>query len=87
MIVLVEAKKEDPVQGFGQCVAEMIAAQYFNAEKGNDIACVYGVATTGTEWIFLKLEEQRLSVDLMPYQISQCDKILGILSSMVNQTA
>ena len=49
VIVLVEVKKEDPVQGFGQCIAEMIAAQYFNANKGNDISRIYGSATIGTE--------------------------------------
>ncbi len=87
VIVLVEVKKEDPVQGFGQCVAEMIAAQRFNAEKGNDIACVYGVATTGTEWKFLKLEGNQLQLDMAIYSIAQCDKILGILSSMVKQKA
>ncbi|MCY4570570.1 MAG: hypothetical protein OXD49_19960, partial [Candidatus Poribacteria bacterium] len=32
IIVLVETKKDDPKLGLGQCVAEMIAAQRFNAE-------------------------------------------------------
>ena len=85
VIVLVEVKKEDPVQGFGQCVAEMIAAQRFNAEKGNDIPHIYGAATTGTEWKFLKLQEKRLHLDITIYPIAQCDKILGILVSMVEQ--
>ena len=87
LIVLVEVKKEDPVQGFGQCVAEMIAAQLFNAERGNDISRIYGAATTGTEWKFFKLEEKCLHIDMAIYSIAQCDKILGILSSMVEQKA
>lgn len=87
IIVLVETKKDDPKLGLGQCVAEMIAAQRFNAEKGNDIPSVYGVATTGTEWQFLKLAEKRLQIDMEIYPIQQCDKILGILSSMVAQKA
>jgi hypothetical protein len=87
VIVLVEAKKDDPVPGLGQCVAEMLAAQRFNAEKGNNIPRVYGVTTTGTEWKFLKLEENRLQIDMSIYSIAQCDKILGILSSMVKQKA
>ncbi len=87
VIVLVEAKKEDPTPVLGQCVAEMLAAQCFNAEKGNDISCVYGAATTGTEWKFLKLKGNRLSIDITVYQIAQCDKILGILASMVEQKA
>ena len=85
IIVLVEVNKEDPMQGFGQCVAEMLAAQRFNAEKGNDISRIYGAATTGTEWQFLKLEGQQLHVDRIPYSIRECDKILGILASMVDQ--
>lgn len=87
LIILVEAKKDDPKLGLGQCVAEMLAAQRFNAEKGNNIPSVYGATTTGTEWQFLKLAEKNLQIDMEIYPIQQCDKILGILSSMVNQDA
>ena len=87
IIIIVEAKRENLTLGFGQCVAEMIAAQHFNAEKGNVIPCIYGSTTSGTEWRFLKLEGQRLHIDRAVYQITQCDKILGILSSMVEQKA
>lgn len=87
LIILVEAKKDDPKLGLGQCVAEMLAAQRFNAEKGNDIPAVYGATTTGTEWQFLRLAGKNLQIDMEIYPIQQCDKILGILSSMVNQEA
>ena len=87
LIVLIEAKKDDPKLGIGQCIAEMLAAQRFNAEKGNDIPAVYGAATTGTEWQFLKLSDKNLQIDMEIYPIQQCDKILGILSSMVSQEA
>ena len=87
IIALVEAKNADVKLGVGQCAAEMVAAQRFNADAGNDIRCVYGAITSGTEWLFLKLEGQTLSIDLGTYHISQCDKILGILASMVSQAA
>ena len=87
VIVLVEAKNADVKLGLGQCVAEMLAAQRFNKEKGNNIHCVYGVTTSGTDWLFLKLEGQKLHIDMVVYAIGQCDKILGILSSMVSQKA
>ena len=48
VIVLVEAKNADPTLGIGQCVAEMLAAQYFNQQKGNNVRCIYGATTTGT---------------------------------------
>ena len=87
VIALVEAKNADVKLGVGQCAAEMVAAQRFNAEAGNDLRCIYGATTSGTEWLFLKLEGQTLSVDLGTYHISQCDKILGVLTSMVSQAA
>ena len=87
VIVLVEAKKDDLKLGMGQCVAEMLAAQRFNAERGNDIPCVYGASTTGVDWLFLKLAEKTLHIDMAPYTIERCDRILGILSSMVAQKA
>lgn len=85
IIILVEAKRENPVSGFGQCIAEMLAAQHFNTQKGNDIPIIYGASTTGTVWQFLKLEGQQLYIDKAPYSIGQCDKILGVLVSMVEQ--
>lgn len=85
IIILVEAKRENPVSGFGQCIAEMLAAQHFNTQKGNNIPIIYGAATTGTMWQFLKMEGQQLYIDKEVYAIGQCDKILGILVSMVEQ--
>ena len=87
VIILVEAKNTDVKLGLGQCVAEMLAAQHFNAEKGNDIPYIYGASTTGIDWVFLKLEEKCLHIDMTTYQIAQCDKVLGILASMVAQKA
>lgn len=87
VIILVEAKRENLTTGLGQCAAEMLAAQRFNTEKGNAIPCIYGATTSGTEWRFLKLEGVRLHIDRAVYPIAQCDKILGILSSMVEQKA
>ena len=86
-LILIEAKRDDLTAGLGQCVAEMVAAQRFNAEEGNDIPRIYGAITSGIDWLFLKLEDKKLHIDMSAYQIAQCDKILGILSSMVEQKA
>ena len=86
-IILVEAKRDNLTAGLGQCVAEMVAAQSFNAEQGNDIPCVYGGLTSGIDWVFLKLEEKKLQLDMAAYTIERCDKILGILAGMAAQKA
>ena len=87
IVTLAEAKNLDLKLGMGQCVAEMLAAQRFNAERGNDIPCIYGASTTGVEWLFLKLDGKNLQLDMSTYTIDRCDRILGILSSMVSQKA
>ena len=87
VIVLVEAKRDNLTSGLGQCVAEMVAAQHFNAEHGNDIPCIYGATTSGIDWLFLKLEGQTLHIDMDVHTIERCDKLLGILASMVEQKA
>ena len=83
VITLVEAKREDIMAGLGQCVAEMVAAQIFNEREGNDIPVVYGAVTSGTNWRFLRLEEQVIEIDLIEYYLSDVNKILGILASAV----
>jgi hypothetical protein len=76
----VEAKKEDLNGGLGQCIAEMIAAQRFNQQEGNEITEIYGVVTSGTLWKFLKLSENQVFLDLTEYYLGDLPKILGILS-------
>ncbi len=87
VIVLVEAKNGNLEIGLGQCVAEMVAAQRFNAQAGNDIPRIYGATTSGTEWRFLKLDGKKLYIDMSVYSIERCEKVLGILASMVAQQA
>ena len=80
---IVEAKKEDINGGIAQCIAEMVAAQIFNERKGAAIDRIYGVVTSGMAWRFLILEGTIARIDRLEYYISQVDKILGILLSMV----
>ena len=87
VIALVEAKNSDVKLGVAQCAAEMVAAQRFNAEQGNSIRCVYGAITSGTDWIFLKLEGKTLHIDMRIYTLERCDRLLGILAGMVKQEA
>ena len=87
VIALVEAKNSDVKLGVAQCAAEMVAAQRFNAEQGNSIPRVYGAITSGTDWLFLKLEGKTLHIDMRIYTLERCDRLLGILAGMVKQEA
>ncbi|MBE9031752.1 hypothetical protein IQ266_18625 [filamentous cyanobacterium LEGE 11480] len=82
-VIIVEAKKEDTKPGLGQCVAEMIAAQRFNAAAKEAIPVIYGCVTSGTAWRFLKLEGQTVTIDLADYPVPPVDQLLSILLWML----
>ncbi|MEA5510856.1 hypothetical protein VB715_13870 [Crocosphaera sp. UHCC 0190] len=71
--------------GLGQCIAEMVAAQIFNQQENNQISMILGVVTSGTNWRFLRLHNTDIFIDLTEYYLSDLNKILGILSSSMEQ--
>jgi hypothetical protein len=83
VIVIVEAKKADLKSGLGQCIAEMVAAQRFNEAKKQSFTAVYGTVTSGTQWRFLKLEGQTVTIDLMDYFLPPVESIVSFLVWMV----
>ncbi len=84
-VIVVEAKKEDLKVGLGQCIAEMVAAQKFNENKGRSIKVIYGIISSGTQWRFLKLEETTVTIDFTDYPLPPVEQILGFLVWMVRE--
>lgn len=85
VIAVVEAKNENIKAGIGQCVAEMLAAQRFNAARGTPLPAIYGVVTTGSNWKFLRLTEILVTVDQAEYTIAQPEQIVGLLVAMIRE--
>ena len=90
LIMLVEAKKNDFEQGWGQCLSELVAAQKINAEP--DIP-VYGIVSDGTWWQFGQLvgdtftqNRTSFSTDNLPVLFSAVDSVFKAASS-VNQSS
>ena len=79
VIVLVEAKKADLKAGIPQCIAEMIAAQQFNASRNQSIHQVYGCVTQGEQWRFLRLHQGTVTLDFTDYSIREVEKLLSAL--------
>jgi hypothetical protein len=84
VICIVEAKNENIKSGYAQCATEMIAAEIFNKRNDHPVKFVLGAVTTGSNWKFMKLEEDIVFIDYDEYLISQIDKILGIFVDSVN---
>jgi hypothetical protein len=83
-IIIIEAKKGELNAGWGQCAAEMIAAQKFNSANGQEVPTIYGCVTTGTRWQFLKLTDKNLTIDVTEYSLNPLDRILGIFKWMID---
>ena len=85
VISLVEAKDEDMDWGLGQCAAQMYGAYLFNEQHQKPAKIVYGCATTGVEWKFLKFENNIFTIDR--HSMTEMSQVLGawhqILFSLV----
>jgi hypothetical protein len=86
---LVEAKNRTTMEGIPQVASEMIAAQIFNDRENNPIPIMYGCVSTGTEWLFLKLEHKTLTIDTDRYYLTATDlpRLLGTLNEIIIQSA
>ncbi|MEM7539342.1 MAG: hypothetical protein AAF639_44710, partial [Chloroflexota bacterium] len=81
IIVLVEAKRSDFEQGWGQCLAELVAAQKVN----NDVEFpVYGIVTNGELWKFGKLVGDTFTMHIEGYTIVQIAKLFGAINFLLH---
>lgn len=83
LVSIVEAKNDNVHYGFGQNIAQMVAAWEFNQKAGTSIQTVFGVVTTGTAWQFMKLQVRNLMIDRREYYVTDLAKIMGILANLI----
>jgi hypothetical protein len=83
IIQVVEAKKNDVEVGIAQCAAQMLGAKIFNQKKGEPTEYVYGCVTTGTEWLFLKLNDV-LTIDKRKYFLNELGEILAVFQHILD---
>ncbi|MEB3144940.1 MAG: hypothetical protein VKL02_02220 [Cylindrospermopsis raciborskii 1523720] len=76
-LILVEAKKDNFEEGWGQCLAELIAAQKLNNQLNQTL---YGIVSNGKIWEFSKLEEDNFVKNIEEYSISNLERLFGVLN-------
>ena len=79
LIILVEAKKNDFEQGWGQCLAELIAAQKIN---GNPDTPVCGIVTDGTLWQFGRLTGDAFIQNRTNFTLDNLPVLFGAVNSV-----
>lgn len=87
VVAVVEAKNENIQGGIGQCVAEMVALQLYNAREHTPVTTAYGAVTTADAWQFLKLQDKTVYLDAAYYYLNTPRKVLGILAGMIKGQA
>ena len=79
LILLVEAKKNDFEQGWGQCLAELVAAQKINADP--DVP-VYGIVSDGTSWQFGKLVGDAFIQNRTSFSVDNLPMLFGAINAI-----
>ncbi len=82
-VLVAEAKQNDFVRGWGQCLAEMVAAQRMN---GTPTLPVYGIVTDGETWQFGKLVEQVFTKNRGRATIDRLAEVYGGIYEVLTQS-
>ncbi len=77
LVAVVEAKKNDFEQGWGQCLAELVAAQKLN---NNPSLSIYGIVTDGKTWEFGCLTNDLFIKNTKGYTLDNLAELLGSLN-------
>ena len=83
IIQLVEAKKNDVEIGLPQCAAQMIGAKIWNDKNNASLSVMYGCVTTGDDWLFLKLTDDMLFIDVKKYYLGNIAELLGVFQQVI----
>ncbi|MFM2430526.1 MAG: hypothetical protein RLZZ511_1739 [Cyanobacteriota bacterium] len=79
--ILVEAKQDNFDAAWGQCLAEMVAAQRLNELP----MTVFGITSNGDRWQFGKLIDQTFTLNATFYTIQELDKLFAVLNEILLQ--
>ncbi len=68
VLVVIEARRDDFVLGWGQCLATLVAAQQCNEDTQMD---VFGIVTNGRSWEFGRLREDTFTQVENPVSLAE----------------
>ncbi len=83
VVIVVEAKQNNFIEGWGQCLAELLASQKLNE---NTKMPVYGVVTDGETWHFGKLIEDLFIKNESLFAINNLKEIFGSLNYIIRES-
>lgn len=82
LLAVVEAKKNDFEQGWGQCLAELVAIQKLNNLPN---FTYYGIVSDGNLWQFGKLTDDLFVQDPASFTLNELEEVFGALAFLLDQ--
>ena len=82
-LLIVEAKQDNFDWGWGQCLAEMVAAQRLNGESA---IAIFGIVSNGINWEFAKLEGNMFTHHPAPQSIFDLKNLFGMVNHLFQQS-
>ncbi len=82
LLCVIEAKRDNFVEGEVQCIAEMATCRDNNARDGKDIT-VHGIVSNGLGWVFYKLTQTPEVLVSRFYSWDDLPKLLGALDHVI----
>lgn len=79
LLIVVEARRNDFEEGWGQCLAELVAAQKLNDDASRP---VYGIVTDGKRWEFGKLVSKVFTENSESYHVGHIASLFSALQSL-----
>jgi hypothetical protein len=83
-LILVEAKKDNFEEGWGQCLAEMLAAQKIDGDGSQK---KFGVVSNGKLWEFGLLHEEMFTKNIKYYGLENIKELLGVVNFLFVESA
>ena len=83
LVLIVEAKKNDFDQGWGQCLAELVAAQKMNNTPEKP---VFGIVTDAIRWEFGKLTANVFIQDEGNYSTDEITELFGAIDFVLKSS-
>lgn len=82
LLAAIQAKQQNFIAGWGQCLAAMLACQKINTADqtlDNKAIPVHGIVSTGEVWEFARLDAQTLRKYPAPLSIANPQQLAGVL--------
>jgi hypothetical protein len=83
-MILVEAKKDNFEEGWGQCLAEMLAAQKINDDLTKKL---FGVVSNGKLWEFGVLEAEMFTKNRKYYFLENLAELMGAVNFLFAESS